>query len=97
MTTTTCRACGSTAVVWKQSKAGKYYLANEHAGIRGSVYTTPHFKNCAAKNAERMAAIDPAGVARTARVAEFNVKAAALMAAGDIDGIKALYAAMDIA
>lgn len=41
-----CKDCGTTAVEWKHSKAGKWYLANIHYGIRGSIYHTPHFKNC---------------------------------------------------
>lgn len=45
-----CRDCGTTNVEWRQSKAGKWYLADLQHGARGSVYSDgPHYRSCAVR------------------------------------------------
>jgi len=56
-----CKDCGSTSVEWRQSKAGKWYLANLLSGARGSVYSDgPHYRTCsvAGPRAERLREIE---------------------------------------
>lgn len=62
MTTTpkpaTCRDCGARNVTWRQSKAGKWYLADLATTPRGREYAgTPHFKSCTVANAARNARV----------------------------------------
>lgn len=53
-----CKQCGSTTVAWKQSKAGKWYLAEVRYGARGrEINAGPHFKSCPVANAARTAKI----------------------------------------
>lgn len=47
--TAKCRNCDARFLVWKQNKAGKWYLADENVGIRGSRYYSPHYLTCEGK------------------------------------------------
>jgi hypothetical protein len=81
--TLACNTCGSTNVEWRQSKAGKWYLAELNDGIRGSVFSSgPHHNVCARKQAT---------AAHNAEVAAREAKMQELFAAGDIEALKAYY------
>lgn len=80
----TCKNCGNTHVTWLQSKAGKWYLADVNAGIRGSVYTTPHFQTCTAvgPTADRLRATAEHNAQVEAKNAAFNARMMDMIKAG---------------
>lgn len=55
----TCKNCGTSDVTWRQTKAGKWYLADVNHGIRGSVYYSAHYLTCTERGprADRLRAI----------------------------------------
>ncbi len=75
-----CKHCGSSDVEWRQSKAGKWYLADIRTGARGSTYSDgPHYRSCTAvgpkadenrARAERNARIEARNAAIHARALE---------------------------
>lgn len=87
----TCKNCGSAAVVWKQSKAGKWYLADVHSGARGRVYSDgPHYRSCTAvgPKADELRAIADHNAAVQAERDAHQAKMQAFAAAGDWDGMR---------
>jgi hypothetical protein len=77
-----CNNCGSTNVEWRQSRAGKWYLAQLNDGIRGSVYSSgPHYTVCARILATKE---------HNAKIAEREAKLQAMFAAGDYAGMQAM-------
>jgi hypothetical protein len=81
-----CRECGTTNVEWRQSKAGKWYLADINRGARGSrVFAGPHFKSCAA---DRNAAVAAHNAKVQAERDAHQAKMEAFAAAQDWDGLR---------
>lgn len=87
-----CRDCGSTNVEWRQSKAGKWYLADLRYGPRGSVYSDgPHYRSCTVRGpkADHLRAIAEHNAAVTAERDAREAKLQAFVSAGDWDGLRA--------
>lgn len=101
--TTKCKNCGSTNVEWRQSKAGKWYLAELLVGIRGHVYSDgPHYRACTAVGpkadqlraiAEHNAAVEAQREAERAESAAINARMMKMIKAGmsSEDIVKAIY------
>jgi hypothetical protein len=91
---TTCKNCGSTAVEWKLSKAGKWYLADMHnskiQGAPGSYTSGPHFKSCVAAGprAEQLRAQADHNAKVQAERDAHQAKMEAFAAAQDWDGLR---------
>jgi hypothetical protein len=98
-----CRDCGATNVEWRQSKAGKWYLAELQNGIRGSVYSDgPHYRACTARGpkadhfraiAEHNAQVEAQREAERAESAAINARMMEMIKAGmsSDDIVKAIY------
>lgn len=92
-TRVTCRDCGATNVEWRQSKAGRWYLADLYQGARGRIYSDgPHYRSCTVRGpkADHLRAV----AERNTTAADFNERAKELVAAGDIEGLQQLWAEM---
>jgi len=82
---TKCRDCGSTSVEWRESKAGKWYLAELLHGARGSVYSDgPHYRVCSVRGprADRLREIDERNAQIAARNEAYKARMSEMILAG---------------